>query len=74
MNDETVDTQAEIGYNKQQTNDDNEIVVKMDEQTPVHDTTCRHENLKADPDDRLGDAIYHGCTNPKCGVGFYIKT
>lgn len=67
----TVDTQPKIGYNS--ISDDNMIVVKMDEQVPIHDTSCRHPKLIADPDDTLGDAIYHGCANQKCGVGFYIK-
>lgn len=48
-------------------------VVKMDEQRPVNDTGCKHETLIPDPDDRIGDAIYHGCANYKCGLGFYIQ-
>ena len=69
-----VDNTAPVGYNDSQQHDETMIVVKMEEQKPIHDTTCRHENLVADPDDTLGDAVYHGCANPKCGVGFYIKT
>ena len=49
------------------------VIVKMDEQKSVNDTSCRHEELVADPDDTIGEAIYHGCTNRKCGVGFYIR-
>lgn len=67
-----VDFQANLGYNDG-TDDKNEFVVKMDEQAPVNDTECRHENLIPDLDDTMGDAIYHGCANHKCGVGFYIK-
>ena len=44
----------------------------MDEQRPVNDTECRHPNLVPDPTDTIGEAIYHGCTNLECGVGFYI--
>lgn len=49
-------------------------IVKMDEQVPIHDNKCTHEQLVPDEDDRIGEAVYHGCANPKCGVGFYIKT
>lgn len=48
-------------------------VIKMDEHAPINDTECRHETLVPDPDDILGDSIYYGCANRKCGVGFYIK-
>lgn len=48
-------------------------VVKMDEQKPVNDVTCRHETLVPDENDRIGNAVMHMCANPKCGVGFYIK-
>jgi hypothetical protein len=48
-------------------------VVKMDEQKPLNDTNCKHETLVADPDDKIGDAIFHSCSNHKCGVGFYIQ-
>ena len=47
-------------------------LVKMDEQKPVNDTSCRHETLVADPTDKIGDAVFHACANYKCGVGFYI--
>jgi hypothetical protein len=70
----------EMSYNT--TNDLNEAIVdnilmrpqivKMDEQRPINDTKCKHENLVADLDDTIGDAVYHGCANYKCGVGFYI--
>lgn len=49
------------------------VIVKMDEQKPVNDTTCRHETLIPDYDDTIGEAIYHGCANKKCGQGFYIR-
>lgn len=48
-------------------------IIKMDEQKPLGDTKCRHETLIPDPDDVIGEALYHGCSNPKCGVGFYIQ-
>ncbi|UOF78010.1 hypothetical protein [Caudoviricetes sp.] len=48
-------------------------IVKMDEQKPVNDTKCQHETLVPDPDDRIGDAIYYGCANQKCGRGFYLR-
>lgn len=67
-----VDFSREIGYNEPNVID--EVVIKMDEQIPVNDTSCRHENLIPDKDDVLGGAVYHGCANLKCGVGFYIKT
>lgn len=47
-------------------------IVKMDEQKPLNDTQCRHETLVPDPDDKIGDAVFHACANHKCGVGFYI--
>lgn len=48
-------------------------ITKMDEQAPANDVDCRHENLVADENDVIGDAVYHGCVNRKCGVGFYIN-
>jgi len=66
----SVDFSNNIGYNG--LNDENVEVVKMDEQKPINDTECRHEFLIPDPKDTLGDAVYHGCANHKCGVGFYI--
>jgi hypothetical protein len=54
-------------------NDENVVVAKMDEIAPINDPECRHETLVPDPDDTIGDAIYHGCANPKCGRGFYLK-
>ncbi len=48
-------------------------IFKMAEHEPVNDIDCRHETLIPDPDDTIGDAVFHGCANPQCGVGFYIK-
>lgn len=48
-------------------------IVKMDEQEAINDPSCRHEILVPDPDDTIGEAIYHGCNNRKCGQGFYIR-
>lgn len=67
----SVDNSTHIGYNGG--NDENVEVVKMDEQKPINDTECRHEVLIPDPKDTIGDAVYHGCANHKCGVGFYIN-
>lgn len=67
----SVDISDQVGYNV--SNDENVEVVKMDEQKPINDTECRHETLIPDPEDTIGDAVYHGCSNYKCGVGFYIK-
>lgn len=47
-------------------------IIKLEEQKPLYER-CNHEQLVANPDDVIGDAIYHGCSNPKCGVGFYIR-
>lgn len=76
-----VDNAHGLGYNT--SNDVNDavvehylnqpILVKMDEQASVNDTSCRHEELVPDPTDKIGEAIYHGCSNRKCGVGFYIR-
>lgn len=55
------------------TTDDEYEIVKMDEQEPINDTNCTHENLIPDPEDTIGDAVYHGCSNKKCGIGFYIN-
>lgn len=48
-------------------------IVKMDEQRTINDPDCKHETLVPDPDDTIGDAVYHGCTNRQCGVGFYLR-
>ena len=71
-----------MGYNED-TNDENVQVenaqtpgveiIKMDEHKPITDSKCKHETLIPDPDDKLGEAVYHGCANPKCGQGFYLK-
>lgn len=71
MDNNSVDNKADMRYND--SNDENMIVVKMDEQKAIHDTTCKHDQLQPDYDDTIGDAVYHGCINPTCGVGFYIK-
>lgn len=53
-------------------NDDNGVeIVKMDEQRPINDTECEHKEFVIDPEDTIGEAVYHGCTNPRCGLGFY---
>ena len=67
----SVDLSTQVGYNV--SNDEDVVIVKMDEQAPINDTDCRHETLVPDPEDTIGDAVYHGCSNRKCGVGFYIQ-
>lgn len=69
--DNAFDNTTEDRYNT--SNDEYVAIVKMDEQVPANDTTCRHTQLKQDPEDTLGNAVMHMCTNPKCGVGFYIQ-
>lgn len=66
----SVDNADQISYNG--LNDDNVEIVKMDEQKPINDTECTHERLVPDPEDTIGDAVYHGCANYKCGRGWYI--
>jgi hypothetical protein len=81
MQNNSVDSQTPLGYNKDNNDeyariagiDQHTEIVKMDEQKPINDTECRHETLVPEPDDTIGDAVYHGCVNPKCGVGFYIQ-
>lgn len=67
----SVDNTSNLVYNDTQTDEGYEVI-KMDEHAPINDTECRHETLIPNPDDTLGEAIYHGCANNKCGVGFYI--
>jgi hypothetical protein len=77
------DNAQQVGYNESNTHDAYDAVadhylnqphiVKMDEQSPLNDTDCKHETLIPDLEDTLGDAVYHGCANYKCGVGFYIQ-
>lgn len=78
-----LDNSQQVGYNSTQLNDAyadvagvdaSTHIVKLDEQKPVNDTECKHETLIPDPEDTIGDAIYHGCANHKCGIGFYIKS
>lgn len=67
----SVDFLQQVGYNN--SNDSNVEVVKMDEQAPINDTECTHETLIPDPSDTIGDAVYHGCANWKCGRGWYLS-
>jgi hypothetical protein len=82
MDNNNVDNRSLSGYNKDNLNDEyariagidqHTEIVKMDEQKPINDTECRHPILIPDPDDTIEDAVYHGCSNVKCGVGFYIR-
>lgn len=68
--DNSLDMAAEMPDN---VNNDLDVVVKMDEQVPIHDTECKHKTLIPDPTDTIGDAVYHGCSNKECIVGFYIR-
>ncbi|MCB1711291.1 MAG: hypothetical protein KDH96_02060 [Candidatus Riesia sp.] len=66
-----VDSSTEIVYND--TQDDENVIVKMDEQRPINDLDCQHLEMVPDPNDTIGEAIYYGCSNPKCGRGYYLK-
>lgn len=68
----SVDFSGQVGYNNTQLNDEHVEIVKMDEHAPINDTECKHETLIPNPQDTLGNAVYHGCANYKCGVGFYL--
>lgn len=76
----SVDIQAKLGYNVTNNDDYAQLagvpepvqIVKMDEQQAVNDTECTHQTLIPDPNDTIGDAVYHGCSNYKCGRGWYI--
>lgn len=63
--------EEEVSYNSGQ-DDENVEIVKMDEQKPINDTECTHQTLVQDPEDTIGDAVYHGCANYKCGRGWYV--
>lgn len=71
MDNNFVDNSNDIGYNVD--NDDNEIVVDLSARPPLNDTECTHDVLVPDPEDTIGDAVYYGCQNPKCGRGWYIR-
>lgn len=81
MSEKSVDISPELGYNVGNDDDYASLagidqpseVVDMAKQKPIHDTECGHETLVANPEDTLGDAVYHGCANPECIVGFYIR-
>ena len=65
-----VDFSRDLGYNVNN-HESNVEIFKMDEHAPINDSQHDHQ-LVADPDDTIGDAVYHGCIVPKCGIGFYI--
>lgn len=67
-----VDNQNNIGYNEG--NDDQDEIIDLSGVPPINDTECKHETLIPNPEDKIGDAIYYGCSNPKCGRGWYIRT
>jgi hypothetical protein len=66
-----VDNSSQVGYNEG-TNVENEFV-DLVAMPPLNDLECQHETLVPEPEDTIGDAVYHGCTNPKCGRGWYIR-
>lgn len=70
MNNNIVDNSTDIGYNVN--NDDNEVVVDLSAIPPLNDVECPHTTIVVDPEDTIGNAVYHGCQNPKCGRGWYI--
>lgn len=69
--DKSLDNSELISYDI--SNDDEYEVIKVGEHEPIHDVDCKHETLVANPEDTIGEAVYHGCANKHCGVGFYIK-
>lgn len=71
MNENPVDFSEQVGYNDNK--DDEYVLVDMSQAEPLNDLECKHETLVPDPNDKIGDAIYHGCQNPKCGRGWYIR-
>lgn len=68
---ETLDNHGTMSYTED--NNDKNVVVKMDEQRPINDIECKHKVLIPDPTDTIGDAIFHGCGNRLCGMGWYIQ-
>lgn len=69
----SIDSSPVNGYNTGLDDTNGVEIVKMDEQRPINDTECEHKEFVIDPKDRIGEAVYHGCTNPRCGLGFYQK-
>lgn len=72
MNENFVDNSSDIGYNEDN-NDEHEVVIDLSVAEPLNDQECTHTTLIAEPDDTIGDAVYHGCANPQCGRGWYIR-
>ena len=68
-----VDNLSELGYNDTQLNDVHEIVVDTANTPPINDVTCEHTELIPDFEDTIGDAVYYGCANQKCGLGWYVR-
>jgi hypothetical protein len=67
-----VDNSSQLGYNDI-TNDGHEIVVDTVNIPPINDVTCEHTELIPDFEDTIGDAVYYGCKNQKCGLGWYVR-
>jgi len=67
-----VDNTSALSYNDSN-NDLNDFVIDVAQNKPINDIDCKHVQLRAEPEDTIGDAVYHGCVNPRCGVGFYLK-
>lgn len=68
-----VDNHRKVGYNDNQLYDKDEII-DLTGVPPLNDIECLHQTIVADLEDTIGDAIYHGCQNPKCGRGWYIRS
>jgi hypothetical protein len=71
MNQQPLDIGNGIGYNVSN-NGDYELI-DMSQAEPINDLECTHATLIPDPEDKIGDAIYYGCSNLKCGRGWYIR-
>jgi len=65
-----VDKSSETSYNVGNEKDE---IIDLSGVPPINDIECQHETLVPDPTDTIGEAIYHGCSNPKCGRGWYIR-
>lgn len=65
-----VDNSSTVGYNE---GNDLDEIIDLSGVPPINDVECKHETVVADPTDTIGDAVYYGCQNPKCGRGWYIR-
>jgi hypothetical protein len=70
MDNNILDNQQETMYNEVNAVYEH---IDMAKREPINDTECTHDEFIVDPTDTLGDAVYHGCANPKCGRGWYVR-